>query len=138
MPKGAACDGVSCFTGTCWYELTRQLMPVASESKRIGVLATYKELRQDGPGFDSTAGWVKSALHSLSEMPPKRKGTAVEAGRLIAVLQGWGVDDGERRAQIDRAREAGSGGYLMSFARIDQSWKPQLLSLSGGAKSSAP
>ena len=122
MAKGQACDGVPCFSGTCWYEYTRQLMPLAAESSRIGALLTYKSLGQKPE-------WVDSAIRSFEKMPPTRKGAAIPAKRILPILQGWKVSATERADQIRRSREAGSEGYVMSLTPIIQSWKPKLIKI---------
>jgi len=126
-PKGAACDGVPCFTGACWYAWTEQLMPVARESKTLGVLALYRAFGRDEPRYGPVAGWVRHALASFAEMPPKRKGEAIPASRLLAVLQGWDVTPEQREAQIRRAREAGALGYVMAEMKIEQGWEPRIV-----------
>lgn len=131
MPKGAACDGVPCFTGACWFAYTEQLMPVARESANLGVLLTYRAFGRDLPRYGAPAGWVRHALASFSEMPPKRKGEAIPASRLIAVLQGWDVTPAQRQAQVERAREAGARGYVLSEIEIDQRWEPRLVKAPG-------
>ncbi len=119
MPKGKACDGVSCFTGICWYDFTKQLMPLAVESKRIGALLAYKSLGQNPE-------WIDSAIRSFQKMPPLRNGAPIPANRILPILQGWNATPAERADQIRRAREAGTTGYIMALTPIDQSWKPRL------------
>lgn len=138
MPKGAACDGVPCFTGTCWYAWTEQLMPVARESRTLGVLAPYRAFGRDEPRYGATAGWVRHALASFAEMPPKRKGEAIPASRLLAVLQGWDVTPEQREAQIQRAREAGARGYVMAEMKIEQGWEPRIVKAEKTGKAGAP
>ncbi len=125
--KAQMCAGVACFTGLCWRELTAQLMPVAAASARLGVLLTYRELGRDIRRYGTTAGWIRHAVASLAEMPPRRGGSAIPAGRLIAVLQGWDVTEVEVRAQLDRGKEAGVAGTVVSRVKIGQSWTPRLL-----------
>ena len=122
MPKGNACDGVSCFSGICWYDFTKQLMPVAAESKRIGALLTYKSLGQ-------YPEWIDSAVRSFQKMPSVRNGKPIAANRILPVLQGWNTTPAERADQIRRAREAGATGYIMVLTPIAQSWKPRILKL---------
>lgn len=130
MAKGAACDGVPCYTGTCWYAWTEQLMPLARESKTLAVLAPYRAFKRDHRRYGAIAGWVRHALASFAEIPPRRRGTAISAGRLIAVLQGWDVSAEERRAQIQRVREAGARGYLVAEMKIEQGWEPRVVAVS--------
>jgi hypothetical protein len=127
MVKGGGCDGVRCFTGTCWYEYTKQLMPVAAGKSPIGVLALYKLFDRDDARFGPTASWIKQAIGSFSVMPPLRGGTSIPPDRLIPVLQGWDATPEERRAQIERARECGALGYAMAMSAIDQSWQPRVI-----------
>ena len=102
-------------------------MPLARECKTLGILAPYRAFQRDEPRYGPTAGWVKHAVASFAEMPPQRKGTAVPPERLVTVLQGWDVTAAQRQAQIDRAREAGARGYVMSEMKIDQAWEPRIV-----------
>ncbi len=124
--KLSHCAGISCFTGACWYNFTEQLMPVAGQCDIIGAMLTYKALGKDGPAYGKTGGWINRAISSFAEMPPKRKGTAIPASQIIAVLQGWDATKEEIRSQIERCKEAGAAGYVVSYVKIDQSWEPRL------------
>lgn len=124
----ALCAGVGCYKGTCWKEYTKQLMPVADESKTLAVLLAYKEFGQDGLHYKERAGWIRHALvHGFAEQPSKNKGRKIEPSRLIAVLQGWNVTEGEIAAQIEQAKSARAAGYLVALAKIDQSWTPKIV-----------
>ena len=123
--KPTRCAGVGCFEGTCWYQFTEQLMPVAAKCDRLGLLLPYKAFQKDEPRYGPKAGWVKDALSMMSTMPPKRKGKSIPADRLIAVLQGWDVTPEEVKAQIERSSEAGAAGYVVSMVKIEQSWEPR-------------
>lgn len=124
--KDGACAGVACFGGACWQALTNQLMPVFKECTNLGAFVPYRELGRDLPRYGPTAGWVRHALRSFAEMPPKRGGQPVPTSDLIAVLQGWDVTPEQRDAQIAQAKDAGSAGYLLSLVKIEQSWEPRL------------
>lgn len=127
MRPGAACNGVPCFTGACWQAWTEQLMPLERECATLAVLAPYRALGRDDPRYGPPAGWVRHALATFAEMPPRRKGRAIPSGRLLPVLQGWDVTPDQRRAQIQRAREAGAAGYVLSEMQLDQGWEPRLV-----------
>ncbi len=124
----ALCAGVDCYKGICWKAYSRQLKSLAAEADTVGVLLLYKEFGQDGPHFKHPAGWICHALnHGFAKQPENNDGTHVEASRLIAVLQGWDVNDAEIQAQIDQARSAGTAGFIVARAKIDQSWQPRLM-----------
>lgn len=125
--KGMACDGVPCFGGACWKSWTEQLMPLAKESPTLGALVPYRAFQRDQPRYGPPAGWVKSAVASFAEMPPKRRGTSVTAGRIVTVLQGWDVTPEQRRAQIERSREAGARGFVLAEMKIEQGWEPRII-----------
>ncbi len=125
--KDALCAGVGCFKGICWKAYTKQLMPVAEAAPQIGVLLLYKEFGQDTPAYKEPAGWIQHALAGFATLPPKNGGKAIGPGRLIAVLQGFGVTERELADQITRAKAAHCTGYLVAFAKIDQSWTPKLI-----------
>ena len=122
------CAGVGCFNGICWKAYTRQLMPVAATSKRIGVMATYKQFQRAIAHYgDAEASWVAFAIKTFQTMPPRHGGKTIPAARTIAVLQGWNVTAEEIKAQQKAAREAGSSGYLVAYDKIDQSWSPKII-----------
>jgi hypothetical protein len=127
MAKGGACAGVGCFRGDCWYEYTAQLMPLARQCPTLAALLPYRALGRDLPRYGPTAGWVAQALRSFAEMPPQRRGQAIPADRVIAVLQGWDVTPAERDAQIRRAEEAGAAGTVVALMKIEQGWEPQIV-----------
>lgn len=127
--KEGRCAGVPCFAGTCWREYTKQLMPVVEQADALAALVPYKAFDQDLPSYGPTAGWVKEALSSFVEMPPKRQGKPVAVQRVIAVLQGWDVTPAEVQAQIERSEEAGAAGYVISLMKIEQSWEPKIFKI---------
>jgi hypothetical protein len=122
-----ACAGVGCFEGSCWRELAAQLRPIAEREGRIGVLVPYRALGRELARYGSDAGWVRFAVAELAEMPARRGAAAIERSRMIAVLQGW--DTSNERAQIEQARQAGAGGYLVALSAIDQRWEPRIVRL---------
>ncbi len=123
------CAGVGCFQGICWSAYAEQLMPLASQSRTIGVLAPYVEFGRDDPRYGAAAGWVKHALDSFQDMPPQRGGKAVTADRLVAILQGWDVSVEQIEAQRNQALAAGARGYVVAKTKIDQAWSPKLFKL---------
>ncbi|MGB7345966.1 MAG: hypothetical protein WBD20_17240 [Pirellulaceae bacterium] len=122
------CAGVGCFNGICWKAYTRQLMPLAQTSKRIGVLALYKEFGRDIPHYGrDEASWVEFAIKTFQTMPPLRDGTSIPAARIVAVVQGWDVTAEEIRAQQTAATNAGANGHVIAYDKIDQSWSPKIV-----------
>jgi hypothetical protein len=105
-------------------------MPVAEQCQTLAVLLPYRALERGLPRYGSGAGWIKYALDSFRQMPPRRDGQAIPADRLIAVLQGWGVSMDEQRAQIRQSEKAGAAGYLLALTKIDQSWRPKIVKAS--------
>lgn len=51
----------------------------------------------------------------------------IAASRLLAVLQGWDVSPEELAAQQKQAETAGAAGWVVAFAKIDQSWSPRIV-----------
>jgi hypothetical protein len=102
-------------------------MPLARGSRTLAALVPYLSFNRDQPRYGSTAGWVKAAVTSFAEMPPKRKGTSIAPERIVTVLQGWAVTPEQRQAQIDRSREAGTKGYVVAEMKIDQAWEPRIV-----------
>ncbi len=130
--KDDLCAGVGCYTGRCWKDWTKQLMPLAEAAPTIGVLATYKVLQRDLPRYGSTAGWVGEAVRSFHTMPPQRNGAAVPPGRLVAVVQGWDVTTAELETQLEQATRSGVGGILIARETLEQSWSPRVVRLPSG------
>jgi hypothetical protein len=126
------CCGVGCFEGICWRAYTRQLMPLARRSARIGVLVPFRSFRRDLDRFEKPAGWINHSLSTFQTMPPRRGGTRIDPSRLIAVLQGWDVTPAEIGAQIDRVAESDAGGYIVAFVEIVQSWTPRIVAAPSG------
>ena len=121
------CGNVGCYLGYCWRYYEQQLDLLVPRIERLGVLAPFRALDRDLPVYGEEAGWVKWALDSYGALPPKKEREVIEAERLLAVLQGWDVTEEEVEAQIQRSKEAGAGGYVLSLMRIDQSWKPRVV-----------
>jgi hypothetical protein len=129
-PRGAACDGVACYTGRCWREYNAQLKPVAEVSEKIGVLLPFRDFDAAVSRTEPNAEWQKYALQSFTDILPQREGEAIPQSRLIAVLQGWDVTPEQEQMQIRHAIEAGTSGYIVARTRIDQSWEPRLMTVS--------
>lgn len=127
VDKDALCAGVGCYQGICWKAYCRQLQPVAEQSPRIGALLLYKEFGQDTKHYPERAGWISHALLGFQTMPPRNKGTAIAASRLVAVLQGWDISAEELAGQRKQAETAGAAGWVVAFAKIDQSWSPRIV-----------
>jgi len=126
--NNALCAGVGCYKGTCWKVYSRQLGPLAAEANTLGALLLYKEFHQDGSQYKGRAGWIGHALrHGFTDQPAKNGGTKIPTSRLIAVLQGWNVNEEEVQAQIDQSRAVGVAGYVVALSQIDQSWQPRML-----------
>jgi hypothetical protein len=125
--KDASCAGVACFQGACWRDYTAQLMPVAKECDTLAALCLYRALGRDQPRYGSEAGWIRQALASFPEMPPKRGGRSISPQRVVAILQGWDVTPAQRQAQVRQCQAAGAKGYLMALTPIDQGWEPRIV-----------
>ncbi|MCO6453886.1 MAG: hypothetical protein J5I93_01110 [Pirellulaceae bacterium] len=121
------CAGVGCFRGICWKAYTSQLAPLARQCPTLAVLAPYRAFERDLPRYGEPAGWVRHAVRSFATMPPRHGGEAVEAGRLVVVLQGWDATEAQVAAQIRMAGLAGARGYVMSYVPLDQRWEPRLV-----------
>jgi hypothetical protein len=102
-------------------------MPVAKQSETIGVLLPYRAFQRDTRAYGEPAGWITNAVKSFETMPARHRGVAIPPARLIAVLQGWNVTEEQISQQMDVARRTGVSGYLVSYAEVEQSWKPHIL-----------
>ena len=123
------CGGVGCFEGACWKAFSRQLDLVAAKVDHIGVACFYKEYDRDLDRYGQEAGWIKFALQSFESMPKLRGGKGVPTDRLIAVLQGWNVNDEELDRQIKIAQSTNVAGILICKAKIEQQWQPKVIKL---------
>ena len=106
----AVCDGVHCFQGICWKAFARQLDAVATVTSQVGVACYYKEWKRDLERYGEKAAWTQVAIESFEKMPPKRGGRGVAPDRLLAVLQGWNVNQSEIDQQIKFAQQAEASG----------------------------
>lgn len=126
---GARCTGYSggvpCFEGRCWYEMARQLKPVARGRDTIAVPLFEKEFKRDGKDIYGSDGWVAASLRSFQEILPKRGGDAISMERLLPILQGWNVTEEEQRRYERMAETVSPRGFLMSLTPIEQSWTPR-------------
>lgn len=128
-PDGARdgwCAGVGCYNGICWKAWMRQLTPVAKVSDKLAVLATYRELNRDLPIYRDKASWVRFAIEFFQTMPRRHGAKPIAARRLVAVVQGWNVENKLIQQQRDHARDAGVAAIVVAFTAIDQSWEPRL------------
>ncbi len=122
------CAGVGCYEGICWKAYVKQLAPLAAGSNTLGALLLYKEFGQDVPHYKQRAGWIGHALaHGFADQVAKQKSPPIKASRIVAVLQGWDVTEEELAAQMQQAQSAHAGGYIVTFAKIDQSWSPKIV-----------
>jgi hypothetical protein len=60
-------------------------------------------------------------------MPPRQGGESIRASRLIAVLQGWNVDEQQVAQQIKASTDSGVSGYIVAYEEIEQSWRPKVV-----------
>jgi len=130
MAGNQACAGVPCYAGTCWYEWTRQLMPVAAVAPQIGALTLSRTLGQEERGRPRLE-WLGESLRAFADMPPQRNGRAVETRRVLAVLQAWDANPQDLDLQIRRVRDAGAGGWLAAWTPIRQDWQPRVHQVTG-------
>ncbi len=121
------CGSVWCHRGYCWQYYEQQLDLLIPEIERLGALVPFKALDRDLPVYKKKAGWITWVLGSYRALPPHKKKKIVEPRQLLAVLQGWNVTEAEIKAQIQRTKDAGAGGYLLSLIEIDQSWEPKII-----------
>lgn len=129
--KDGLCAGVGCFKGICWKSYAAQLEPLAKSSPQLGVLMPYREFQRDLPVYGEPAGWIHHALESFETMPRRHAKQPVKAERLITVLQGWDVTPAQIAAQIKVATDCGAVGYIVAYAKIDQSWRPKVVKWQG-------
>ena len=79
------------------------------------------------PIYGGQAGWISHAVRSFQTMPARNQGRAISPARLIAVLQGWELNEQQIAAQKAVAEGAGVAGFLVAYAKIEQSWQPRIL-----------
>lgn len=118
------CAGVGCFRGICWKAYTQQLGPIEQSCDQIGAFVPYKLFERDLPIYGEDAGWIQHAVESFTTMPPQHGGRRIRPRRLTTILQGWDVDRQQVVRQIEVARRAKVGGYVVAFSKLEQSWKP--------------
>jgi hypothetical protein len=121
------CAGVGCFDGICWKAYTKQLMPLQQACDKLAVLLPFREFNRDLPIYGERAGWIRHAIDSFEKIPPQHGGDKIPASRLIAVLQGWDVKPSDVEAQVNVAKKSGVLGFIVAYAKIDQSWHPKVI-----------
>jgi hypothetical protein len=122
-----ACAGVGCYEGLCWKEWMKQFAPLEAVADRLAVLAPFEAFGRDLPLYGSRAGWVSVAVGSLRVQPERHGGKLVDAGRVIAVVQGWNLGAEDVQAQLAKARDAGTAAQVVALFPIDQSWEPRVV-----------
>lgn len=127
--KHTTCCGVGCFEGACWKAFTKQLDLVAQEVKHVGVACFYKEFDRDLDRYGQEAGWTRYALQSFESMPKLRGGKGVSPDRLVAVVQGWNVNEEELNQQTKIARSMQVAGILICKTKVEQKWQPKIIKL---------
>lgn len=120
------CAGVGCYQGICWDAFTQQLMPVAAETQLLGALVPYRAFQRDLTIYGGVANWIPQAIESLATMPRRYQQPGVAAERVVAILQGWDVDQQQIEIQRQRVMQAGAHGFVVAYDPIQQDWQPQL------------
>jgi len=120
-----ACHGVGCYHGACWREFDKQWAPLRAASEQVALLLPYRTFRRDLPRFGATAGWVRFAIEHLRTREQKLHRRELPGEALIAVVQGWNVDD-DVQAQTHQAQLAGVTSVLVAHTAIEQSFVPRL------------
>jgi hypothetical protein len=116
------CGRVECAKNDCWPRYARGWNPLREATPgplAVGLWAG---------AFRREPAWAEAGL-ALFRRPPKG-GEAVEPGRVVAVLQGWG----EAAAGADRLTESAGrdgGGWVVAIDPVDQSWEPRPVKLAG-------
>jgi hypothetical protein len=124
--KQEACGGADCSAGMCWSAWTRQIAVVSVQTPVIGVSCFYKAHERDLARYGDKAGWIKLAIDFFQTVPSKHNANPIPTSRLVAVLQGWNVNEEEIAAQISQATAADVRGILLVETPIDQSWEPKM------------
>ncbi|MEX0712661.1 MAG: DUF3179 domain-containing (seleno)protein [Pirellulales bacterium] len=126
------CGSVPCSRGTCPKAFTQQFSALAAAHQGpIGILATHKELKRDGPQYGGPAGWVPQALDYLDQVLPGHGGQAIDRGRLWLVVQGYDLSGDERQAARRAALGSAAAAVLVALTPIDQSYEPRLIDVDG-------
>ena len=94
----------------------------------IGVLATHKELQRDLPIYGESGGWIARVFEYLDRVPPKHGGKKISRDRLWAVVQGYDTTLTETEDAVRAAQRTGVAAVVVARTRIDQSFRPQIIS----------
>jgi len=120
------CGTVGCSVGLCPTEFTRQWSALIREhSGPVGVLALHREFGRAGDLYGNDAAWLSNAVAYFDQTPPAHGGEALAHDRLWLVVEGGHNDEASARR---RAKELGASAILVTRTRIDQSYKPRIIS----------
>ena len=114
------CRGIPC-AGVCahsyWPAMVRAFANAEGGPKQVGLLTPYKLMGRDSPIYGGTAAWTGGLVSYYRTFDPN--------ANLIAVVQGWDVNEAELEAQKTVAAKAGAAGVLVLETPLNQSWEPQ-------------
>ncbi len=130
-PKGSwgtgCCGSVPCFE-FCRRQFTAQWTALqAGRRGPTGVLVLHKEFQRDRKEYGDTAAWVARAVDYLDKAGKAK----VPHQQLWLVVQGYGVTADEEAAGRRVAVKTGPGAVLIARTRIDQSYEPRIIKVSG-------
>ncbi len=123
---GARCAGVRCFHGLCWLESGQQLAAIAAPPGRsIAVLLASRALGR----VPDDAGFAAEAARLLEAESPRRGGPAIEAKRLVAVVEAFAREPEAVARDVASARAAGYGSVLVAETPLPQSFEPRSVAI---------
>jgi|GEM_PF-2414676 len=125
-PEGQ-CAGVGCFKGICWKAYTRQLMPVSKNSDRIAALTLQRKFSRSLSENQPEENWLEYAIGTFQEMPKIHGGDEIPAKRIVSVIEAWEADSHFVAQQVETNRTLQTGGYIIAYDDIDQSWTPKIV-----------
>ena len=120
------CGDVHCFNGLCWKESSKEIGALSDTTTTVALLSSPRFFKRDLPRYGD-GGWLAESLRELGEIPPRNGTKGIEAGRVIAVLDGEGLS-GPQRSDLERkARALGVGGTIVLDELPAEDWEPRLI-----------
>jgi len=102
-------------------------MPVSKNSDRIAALTLQRKFSRSLSENQPEENWLEYAIGTFQEMPKIHGGDEIPAKRIVSVIEAWEADSHFVAQQVETNRTLQTGGYIIAYDDIDQSWTPKIV-----------
>jgi hypothetical protein len=102
-------------------------MPVSKNSDRIAALTLQRKFNRSLSENQPEKNWLEYAIGTFQEMPRIHGGDEIPAQRIVSVIEAWEADSHFVAQQVETNRTLHTGGYIIAYDDIDQSWTPKIV-----------